>query len=128
MLDQERLIRDIAKKRGMDYRLVRTIVGYPMKFAKAKMSDLADDRPVRIRYFGAFVHKHLKSKKYRYEKKVSLLLENIEEVAIMMTTILGFQLVNFESARTIITSALDTKDYEKIELIWKEWESYGLQM
>ena len=125
MLEQERLIRNIAKKKEMNLRITKTIAYYPLKFAKERMTDLSDDRPVRIRYFGAFVHKYMGSKKYRYEKKADLLLDSIEDVAVMMATILGFQLVNFESAKNIIELAVEQKDYEKIKMIWDEWESYS---
>lgn len=122
--EQDKLIKEIAKKENIDSRIIKTIVNYPMKFAKTKMSDLSDNRPIRIRYFGAFVHKNTESKKTKFFNKKNILIENLEDVAIMMSTILGFQLVNFESARNIIEEAFKQKDYEKINLIWNEWESY----
>ena len=124
MLEQDKLIRDIAKAKKMDSRLVKAIAYYPLKFAKDRMTDISDDRPIRIRYFGAFVHKHMQTKKFKYETRASILIENIEDVAIMMATILGFQLVNFNSAKKIIEDSVQQKDYEKIKLIWDEWESY----
>jgi hypothetical protein len=41
----------------MDYRVVRLIIDYPIKFAKERISDPEDFRPTRIRYFAAFVPK-----------------------------------------------------------------------
>jgi len=42
--------------------VIKEIVYHPMKFAKRRMEDPTDDRPIRIRYFAAFVLKTYKNK------------------------------------------------------------------
>jgi hypothetical protein len=42
--------------------VIKEIVYHPLKFAKRRMEDPEDKRPIRIRYFAAFVPKEVKSK------------------------------------------------------------------
>jgi hypothetical protein len=42
--------------------VVKEIVYHPLKFAKRRMEDPNDERPIRIRYFGTFVMKLGKTK------------------------------------------------------------------
>ena len=42
--------------------VIKEIVYHPLKFAKGRMEDPKETRPVRIRYFAAFVPKTTKSK------------------------------------------------------------------
>jgi hypothetical protein len=42
--------------------VIKEIAYHPLKFAKRRMEDLIDDRPIRIRYFAAFVLKSTKTK------------------------------------------------------------------
>jgi hypothetical protein len=42
--------------------VIKEIVYHPLKFAKRRMEDPLDDRPIRIRYFAAFVLKSTKTK------------------------------------------------------------------
>ena len=42
--------------------VIKEIVYHPLKFAKRRMEDPIDDRPIRIRYFAAFVLKTTKTK------------------------------------------------------------------
>jgi hypothetical protein len=50
--------------------VIKEIVYHPLKFAKERMEDLEDERPVRIRYFGSFIMKKVKTKerveRYKY--------------------------------------------------------------
>lgn len=50
--------------------VVKEIVYHPLKFAKERMEDLEDERPIRIRYFGSFMTKKVKTKerveRYKY--------------------------------------------------------------
>lgn len=59
---QKELIRDIAKKYGIDIRVVRQIVYYPFLFTKQRMMDDEDGIAIRHRYLGMFVVKR------RYEQ------------------------------------------------------------
>jgi hypothetical protein len=42
--------------------VIKEICYHPLKFAKRRMEDPKDKRPIRIRYFAAFVPKEVKSK------------------------------------------------------------------
>ena len=42
--------------------VVKEIAYHPLKFAKRRMEDPTDDRPIRIRYFAAFALKSSKTK------------------------------------------------------------------
>jgi len=42
--------------------VIKEIVYHPLKFAKRRMEDPEDSRPIRIRYFAAFVMKSVKNK------------------------------------------------------------------
>ena len=61
---EEKIIRKLATKYMKDPRVIREIVYHPFLFTKRVMEDLVDDRPTRIRWFGAFVQKTIKNKKY----------------------------------------------------------------
>ncbi|MFW5890660.1 MAG: hypothetical protein ACOCUI_00400 [bacterium] len=114
----------LAKKYNKDQRVIKSICEYPFKFAKERMSDPTDDRPIRIRYFGVFTQKHLKNKKVIMKYRYDVLLDNIEDVTIMMATTLGFIVPTFDSAKKIIIDAYKNKDYEKLDMIWNGWKVY----
>ena len=42
--------------------VIKEIAYHPLKFAKRRMEDPTDDRPIRIRYFAAFALKSTKTK------------------------------------------------------------------
>ena len=62
-------VRKLAKKTNIDPRVVRLVADYPIKFAKEKMSDEEDWRPIRIRYFAVFLPK---AAGHEYEKSDSV--------------------------------------------------------
>jgi hypothetical protein len=124
ILVQDKIIDDLSKEFELDKRVVRNIVNYPIKFTKDVIGNHTEDRPVRIKYFAAFTQKHIFNKDHLAKYRVSSLLDNIDEVAIMMATILEFPLTSVNSAKVIIKTALEQKDYEKINMIWKYWCNY----
>lgn len=77
---EDKIIRHIAKKYNKDPRVVREIVYHPLLFAKRRMEDDAEDRPIRIRYFGAFTQKEIKNKEFIMVKRKNVLLDNLDEV------------------------------------------------
>lgn len=120
---QDKLIREIAKENNLDWRVVQAAVYSPLKFVRKVVEHPSDMRPVRIMYFGVFMQKlgkHNKAK--RMERKVNKMLENIDEVALIMSTQLGFIVKSADSAKRILNDALESKDVEKIDLIWNEWQ------
>ena len=62
---QKKAIRDIAKKYGIDIRVVRQIVYYPFLFMTQRMRDMSDGLPIRHRHLGEFLLKK------RYEEMFS---------------------------------------------------------
>lgn len=54
MLEKEKLVKQIAKRKGMDERVVRLVADYPLKFVRDKISDGNNIRPIRVRYLGVF--------------------------------------------------------------------------
>jgi len=57
MLREERIVKEIARRKAMDPRVVGLVARYPFHFTRKVMKDPEDLRPVRIRYFGMFVLK-----------------------------------------------------------------------
>ena len=125
---QNKLIRDLAKEFKLDKRIVNNIVYYPLKFAKEKMERPTNNRGIRIRYFGLFTQKHIINKDYLYTLRTNILLENINEVGIMMGSVLEFPISNADSAKNIISEAYEKKDYDKLQLIWDEWSYYSYKV
>ena len=70
VLHQDRFIRELAKKYNKDPRVIREIVYSPLKFATRVISDPADVRPIRIRYFGVFTLKHRDAKNNLFRDRV----------------------------------------------------------
>lgn len=62
-------VKKLAKKTNIDPRVVRLVADYPIKFAKEKMSNEEDWRPIRIRYFAVFLPK---AAGHEYEKSDSV--------------------------------------------------------
>lgn len=54
---QKKAIRDIAKKHGVDIRVVRQIVYYPFLFMAQKIRDGEDIMPIRHRHLGVVLPK-----------------------------------------------------------------------
>ena len=69
---QKDLIRELAKKYGLDIRVVRTMVYYPYLFTKRVIKDPHDNTPIRHRYLGCFNIKYhsIKPPKEENETKV----------------------------------------------------------
>lgn len=59
---QDDLIRNVGLSFFKKDWVIKEIVYHPLKFAKRRMEDPEDDRPIRIRYFAAFVLKSSKTK------------------------------------------------------------------
>jgi len=57
----EEVIKQIASKYNKDIRVTKAICEYPLLFAKRRIEDPNDIRPIMITYFGKFVLKKEKS-------------------------------------------------------------------
>jgi hypothetical protein len=76
----EEVIKQLALKYNIDWRVVKLICYHPLLFAKHVMEDPDDDRAIMIRYFGKFVLKYNKTKvdkkknvdRHLYKKSIAL--------------------------------------------------------
>jgi hypothetical protein len=59
---QDELIHNVGLSFFKKDWVIKEIVYHPLKFAKRRMEDPDDTRPIRIRYFAAFVMKNAKNK------------------------------------------------------------------
>lgn len=62
------LVNKLAKKHRVDPRVAKLVVDYPFLFAKRKMANDEESRPIRLRYFGVF---DLKQKYKDEETKIA---------------------------------------------------------
>ena len=124
----DKIIRELAKKYKKSIKVSKEIVYSPLKFAKRKITDDVDNRPIRIRYFGVFVQKeHYTKETKQMEKRIRELLKNIQEVTVAMMVLLGYSLPRTtakDSATRIIREAEKAKDYEKINDIYSAWKEF----
>lgn len=120
-LYREQIIEEMQNKFGIDRRVLREICYHPIRFAKRKMENMSDSRPVRIRYFGVFTQKNKYNKEKYMEEAYVKLINNIETVTIAMVTMLGYELPTYESTRNVLEQAMKTKDYEKLNDIYEAW-------
>jgi len=118
------IIRDLAKKYNKDIRVTQQIVDSLFKFVNRVVTDPCDRRPVRLRYFGVFMEKEKSNKDMKAKYVAKLLLDDIQNVLVVMASILGYDIDKAISAKAIIERALEEKDYEKLTDIYgayKEW-------
>jgi len=54
----EEIIKQLSQKYNKDKRVIKVICEYPFLFAKRKIEDPNDIRPIMITYFGKFIPKH----------------------------------------------------------------------
>lgn len=116
--------RDLASKYKKDKRVIEQITRSPFKFVNRVIRDPKDDRAVRIKYFGVFVQKDNSNKSYKYNYMSEVLLQNITDVFVVMNSMLGFQLKHVKTAKRIIEEARDTKDYDKLKMIYDAYMEY----
>lgn len=122
MLIRDKIINQLAKEYKINPFVVKAIVFSPLRFVRNVINDRYDYRPIRVRHFGTFVMKK------RYLKAVEeiqdmydVMMQHIDYVYMIMVSLLGFQLVNTDSVRKVLKEALDSKDIEKMRLIFKEF-------
>jgi hypothetical protein len=121
----DKLIKELASINKIDIRICKAIIDAPFAYLKYLVTDPSIEEGVRFPYIGAFTQKgNYKNKTMRAEHRKNRLLANIVDVTVMMATTLGFICPTIESAEKIINTAYETKDYEKLNLIWGAWQEY----
>ena len=121
---QDIIIRDLAKKYNIDPRVAKEICYYPLKFAKNIIRNPIDEKPIRVRYFGVFTQKHKENKQNRANTIFEILYNDISNTYAVMMSMLGFQLKNIDSARKVLEAARDSKDWDKLEMIWESYKEF----
>jgi len=76
MKEQDKIIKHISLIKFKDPRIIQQVVYHPILFAKHVMADPDDYRPIRIRYFGAFVGKFMRNKEMHM--KLSYIIQAIK--------------------------------------------------
>lgn len=121
----DKLIKELALNNKIDVRICKAIVDAPFAYLKYLVTDPSIEEGVRFPYIGAFTQKgNYKNKAMRAENRRAILLANIVDVAIMMSATLGFICPDIESAKKLINTAYEAKDYEKLNMIWNAWQEY----
>jgi hypothetical protein len=124
MLKQDYLIRDLAAKYKKDPRVIESIVYSPFKFLKTIIEDPANDRSVRLKYFGVFTQKPIFNKNTRVEKLLKDLRADMANTTFVMVNMLQFPVKDSESVERVLKMAEEQDDYEKIKLIWDAYKSH----
>jgi hypothetical protein len=69
MKPQDRIIKQLSLLKFKDPRVIQAVAYHPLLFAKKKMVDPDDTKPIRIRYFATFVQKYYHNKETLNKKK-----------------------------------------------------------
>lgn len=120
MKEQDKIIKHISLLKFKDKRIIEKIVYHPLLFARQKMTDPDDYKPIRIRYFGAFVPKYMHSKEMY--NKLSYIIKSIKEDHSLKDIFIDPKFDNDLQARIYINKLFDqgAKDaileiYDKIK-------------
>ena len=126
MKEQDKIIKNISLLRFKDLRVVRTIVYHPLLFAKRIMMDPDDNRPIRIRYFGAFVQKYLCNKTFfkKLHRLQALLLTDDRVLLIIQSIDSSIETVR--EARIYLNTMVSMNQFEKlIKVVDKVFKAIG---
>ena len=124
MKQEYKIIRNISLENGIDERVVQEIVYHPLKFAKRRIEDDYDYRPIRIRYFGTFVQKEKIKKEMR--NQIHKMREDLDTVEYVLHSILGHEdIITKESAAIYLTDLYSDNDIDKIKEIWDAYCEYN---
>jgi hypothetical protein len=122
----DKVIKDIALTNFVDTRVCKEIINSPFAYLKYMVTSASEEEGVRLPYVGAFCQKgNYKNKTMRTSTRKNILLENIVDVAVMMSATLGFELPTIGSFKDVIEDAFKAGDYEKINMIWDGWVQYN---
>lgn len=109
----------------MDPRVVRAIVYHPFLFAKRRMEDDNDDRPIRIKYFGVFVQKYIKTKNFLMGKRYKILIDNLSEVfEAVCSTGKYFEIENETDLASLLSEMKEQENNEGVAKVYSIWQEY----
>jgi hypothetical protein len=114
--EQDKIIKHISLIKFKDPRIIQSIVYYPFFFAKQKMADPDDYRPIRIRYFGAFVGKYMRNK--LMYKKLSYVITALKTHPKLFKIFIDPKFTNEADARKYVNKLFDDNNKEALETIY----------
>jgi hypothetical protein len=116
MRDQDRIIKSISLIKFKDPRIIQNIVYHPLFFAKKKMADPDDLRPIRIRYFGVFVGKYLHNKEMF--KKLSYIISALKKHPELINIFVDPTFTNEEDAIIYVRNLFTIQDKKSLVAIY----------
>jgi len=114
--EQDKLIKHISLIKFKDPRVIQAIVYHPMLFAKHKMADPDDIRPIRIRYFGVFTGKYMRNKEMF--KKLSYIIAALKANPKLIELFVDPTFDNDLDARMYVNNLFDSNDKASMEAIY----------
>ena len=122
MKEQDKIIKHISLIKFKDPRVIQSIVYHPFLFAKRRMADPDDYRPIRIRYFGAFVQKYMHNKEMF--KKLSYMVTQLKLhpklIKLFVDPISGSYFFSTESeAIKYVTKLFEDNEKEEFDKVYE---------
>lgn len=111
-MDNDKIVKELAKKYGLDERVVRSITASPFLFSKKVINSLEDERPVRIPYMGCFVMRRHKNKELLH---IMMLKDIVEKIIIRCEEEVNSE--GLQEALCIIRDKLIDKGYKDEQLV-----------
>ena len=116
MKEQDRIIKHISLIKHKDVRVVQNIVYHPLLFAKKKMADPDEFRPIRIRYFGVFTQKWMRNKEMF--KRLSYIITAIKNHPELIQLFEDPVFTNERDARLYVNRLFDENNKEGIREVY----------
>jgi len=116
MKEQDRVIKHISLIKFKDPRVIQQVVYHPFLFAKHRMADPDDYRPIRIRYFGAFVGKFMRNKEMY--KKLSYVIQALKDHPKLVRIFVDPVFDNDRDARIYVNRLFDDNAKDAINDIY----------
>jgi len=118
MKEQDKIIKHISLIKFKDPRVIQAIVYHPMLFAKHRMTDPDDFRPIRIRYFGVFVGKYMRNKEMH--KKLSYIIAALKSKPEAVKIFVDPSFETDWGARKYVMKLFAENNKDAIEFIYDE--------
>lgn len=112
MKEQDRIIKHISLVKGKDPRVVQQVVYHPFLFAKHRMADPDDYRPIRIRYFGVFCGKFMRNKEMY--QRLSYIIQSLKDDPTLVRIFVDPIFTDDLTARKYVNSLFDANEKDSI--------------
>jgi hypothetical protein len=105
--------------------VVKAVVYHPLLFAKRRMEDDNEDRPIRLKYFGVFLQKFVKTKEHLMQKRHEYLVKNISTVFEAVVSTGRFDhMTSEQDLIRILNYMLDNRDREGLTDFWGIYQEH----